>query len=644
MRFTRIQINKWRNFTEIELIVPKEATLVALIGENGVGKSSILDILNSASHHLGLSAGVDIPRGDPFQDEHDLRIDVVISREITTLLTEQEINHYNEQGITYDGCISIVTVKSPDRNERKIFLTNFEANPLASNFANEVVQALRTKEDIFHMSLDADRSYPPKPVQAHEYAQSLDQDWTDIQFKKNRAFVSSRNKYDEWMKFCVGTEAKNATESYQAQRLSKAKNTEPPEFVDQFSSYGVAIKNVLPHLNFLGVDTKAKTLIFDSTDQILTFDKLSGGEREIAFVVGQIERFELTNGVLLIDEPELHLNPEMVRSWVSYLRDSVKEGQTWIATHSMEAVESAGLECTFVVERDAETKKVNFVTSLVDQPVLSILSSAVGSPAFSLAKKAFVFIEGDRQGIERDKFYRLYGLLSSTSSVRFMEGGGCKEVERKYEACKFLAENADEQIHVGGIVDRDFRSQNEITELSNNGLYVLSFHEIENAFIYPPILQKVIASTGVEIDAHKLIQKASDKLAGKWILGRAKYLSNVSFDNQREINIYWAGMQWDDAIDGDVAPVPNCVQQGDIALFKQKIKESIDEYRRLRELDGLWMHCQGKQVLSVLPSELGFSRQIALINSVCSFLKDDQELTLQLFGEVENYVNGVMGV
>lgn len=42
--------------------------------------------------------------------------------------------------------------------------------------------------------------------------------------------------------------------------------------------------------------------------------------------------------------------------------------------------------------------------------------------------------------------------------------------------------------------------------------------------------------------------------------------------------------------------------------------------------------------------ELGFSRQIALINSVCSFLKDEEDLTLQLFGEVKEYINSVMGV
>lgn len=644
MRFTRIQINQWRNFTDIEIVVPKEATLVALIGENGVGKSSILDILNSASHQLGLSAGVDIPRGDPFQDEHNLRIDVIISRDVTTLLTEQKIDHYRQSGINYDGAISIATVKSPQRSERRIFLTNYEEHPQTTNFANEIIQALRSKEDTFHMSLDADRSYPPKPVQAHEYAQSLEQDWAGIGLKKNRAFVSSRNKYEEWMKFCVGTEAKNATESYQAQRLAKAKNTEPPAFVDQFSSYGEAIKKVLPHLNFLGVDTKAKTLIFDSTDKTLTFDKLSGGEREIAFVVGQIERFELTNGVLLIDEPELHLNPEMVRSWVSYLRDSVKEGQTWVATHSMEAVESAGLECTFVIERDAETRRVDHVTSLMDQPVLSILSSAVGSPAFSLAKKAFIFIEGDRRGIERDKFYRLYGLLSETSNVRFMEGGGCNEVARKYSACKFLAENADEQIHIGGIVDKDFRCQSEVYELSEDGIYVLPFHEIENAFIYPPILQKVINSTGVENDSHYLIRSTSDKLAGKWILARAKYISNVRFDNQREVNVYWAGIQWSETIDEESAPRPNCAQQEDVELFRQKIIESIDEYRRIRELDDLWMYCEGKQVLSAIPSELGFSRQIALINSVCSFLKNEEEIVEQLFGNVKGYIDNVMHV
>ncbi len=173
---------------------------------------------------------------------------------------------------------------------------------------------------------------------------------------------------------------------------------------------------------------------------------------------------------------------------------------------------------------------------------------------------------------------------------------------------------------------------------------MLPFHEIENAFICPPVLQKVIANTGVQINAYELIKEASDKLAGKWILGRAKYLSNVSFSNQREVNIYWSAIQWNDALDIEAAPIPNCSQQDDINFFNQLMNESIEKYRELRESDELWKYCEGKQILSILPNDLGFSRQIALINSVGSFLKHEEELISNLFGDIKNYVDSVMRV
>lgn len=645
MKITRLVIKKWRNFENIELNISPEATLVALIGENGVGKSSILDIINSSAHRLGLSAGVDIARGDPFNDEHDLQVDVYINRNIEELIPPQIIEQFKTHGVTYDGELSIISEKNESTFTQKVLLKNYLDHPQSNSFASQIVEALRQKEDTYHLSLDADRSYPPKPLQTHEYAQSLDQDWNLVQYKKHRAYYSSRNKYDEWMKYCVGSEAKRATESYQQQRLALAKGSQPPEFIDHFSSYGKAVNSILGHLQFLGVDTKEKTLIFDSTGKTLSFNQLSGGEREIAFVIGQIERFELENGVLLIDEPELHLNPEMVRTWISYLRDTVKDGQTWIATHSMEAVEAAGLECTFVIERDPETKKVREVTTLSEKPALSILSAAVGSPAFSLAKKAFLFIEGDRQGVERDKFYRLFGLLSSISDVRFMEGGGCKEVERKVEACSQLAEFTEQQIHVGGIVDMDHRTQDEIERLQNKGLLVLPYHEIENAFLFPDALKYVIQNSGSEIDAYDLIQQASDKVAGKWIFGRAMYRSDVKIENYREISAFWSSLKWSEIdavrLEGINSPQIVCENTSELVKYNTELTSAFNEYSSLRTSKHLWKTCEGKQVLSIIPRELGFAKQIALINNICAVLKPNKDYCETIFGLILAYVNRV---
>ena len=74
------------------------------------------------------------------------------------------------------------------------------------------------------------------------------------------------------------------------------------------------LQKVLPHVVFTGVDSKKRTLLFDTTGLELSFDQLSGGEREIAFLIGQIDRFGLRQGLFLLDEPELHLNADLIRS------------------------------------------------------------------------------------------------------------------------------------------------------------------------------------------------------------------------------------------------------------------------------------------------------------------------------------------
>jgi len=86
---------------------------------------------------------------------------------------------------------------------------------------------------------------------------------------------------------------------------------------------------------------------------------------------------------MLVDEPELHLNPDLLRIWLAFLRDTILDGQVWFATHSLEAVEIAGPESTFVFERDQGTRLVSNPRILSGRPVLSALSAAIGSPAFS---------------------------------------------------------------------------------------------------------------------------------------------------------------------------------------------------------------------------------------------------------------------
>ena len=75
---------------------------------------------------------------------------------------------------------------------------------------------------------------------------------------------------------------------------------EEPKFEDHFEKYKNSLQIILKHLVFTGVDSKKRTLLFDTTGLELSFDQLSGGEREIAFLVGQIDRFGLRRGLFLL--------------------------------------------------------------------------------------------------------------------------------------------------------------------------------------------------------------------------------------------------------------------------------------------------------------------------------------------------------
>lgn len=81
-----------------------------------------------------------------------------------------------------------------------------------------------------------------------------------------------------------------------------------------------------------------------------------------------------------------------------------------------------------------------------------------------------------------------------------------------------LAAETGEQLRVGGVVDRDFRSTAEVTAMSTTeGVHVLGCHEVENMFLQPAALDSLIARAGGGGNGGTVIQAAADRFAGLWI-------------------------------------------------------------------------------------------------------------------------------
>lgn len=614
MRIVNVEVARWRNLEGVALAVPSEARLVCLVGENGSGKSTVLELISYAAHHLGLSSGVESPRGDPSQDEHEFSVTAVLPQEIADAACADVAA---PGSLAWDGTIRLLSVVTSQTGHRLEKHAVGIEEPYAAPLAERAVARMRARPETQHLYLDADRAYPPVQIQPHQFGEIWSQDWASPDFTRQWSYRTTKTLYEEWHKYFIATEEKFAADYVADTRRAIQSATARPDFVDPFDSYRGSVLQVLPHLNFVGIQTTGatRTIVFDSAGLELPFSKLSGGEREIAFLVGQIERFGLRNGLLLIDEPELHLNPDLLRTWVAFLRDTVLDGQVWVATHSLEAVEVTGPDASFVFERDPINRITRSVAPLGARPVISALSAAIGAPAFSLSRLRFVLIEGDRQSRERERFYDVCG---EPDINRFIEGGSCHEVIRRLEYVRDLAAETGEQLRVGGVIDRDFRSDAEVGTLeSTSSIHVLGCHEVENLFLSPETLQVLASRSGsTTADAPTMLLESSDELAGLWVAQRAASL--VTGPRPKSALSTWSGLGWRDVADRtDDYLTANRSDFEDEAFdnWEAEIRAAIDDYRMKREQAELWLHCLGKQVAAKVAPRLGFRSASFLYSS-----------------------------
>jgi hypothetical protein len=616
LRIRTIRITEWRHFRNLELALEHSAGLVCVVGANGTGKSHLLELIAACAHKLGLSQGTELPRGDPFVDAHDFSLKFYLAVGVSAAIDEGLAGQPSFK--QWDRTLTVTSRRINNQHSERVSAGGLGDSGEAEALATQVINALRNSSAVHFVSLDADRSYPKKNIHTHEIGQIYDIDWEAIEYTRGRSFKSTATLYDEWIKYFLAQENQAGTQLMAANRRAQEAGTEPPSFKDPFLGYKEALKKVLPHVVFAGINSKKRQLLFDTTGLELSFDQLSGGEREIAFLVGQIDRFQLKHGLFLIDEPELHLNADLIRAWVAYLTSTVTSGQIWLATHSLEAVEAAGQQATFILEKNSQTKKVDTLARLDTRPVLSALARAVGTPAFSISQLRFVFIEGEPSVGERERFRNLAG---SATDYRFLECGAGTEVTRRVAAIKALSTESEAHIRIGGVVDRDFKTDSESKKLSDDfGVFVLPVHEIENLFICPSVLDRLLDQNGrSDQDAISIIKAASDVRAGSWIFQYAmasqpaKALPGIS-DAAKNVakNLRWAQIEADESKSiGSIVSVSQYLAD-DSVKFSRILEIAAKAYRSRREESTLWKFCEGKQVHATVAITIGFSDPQAL--------------------------------
>src|SRR6266511_1139675 len=620
MRIDSITINRWRNLESVHLELPADAPLICLVGENGTGKSNVLELIAAAGFRLGLSPGIQLKRGNPLDEPHDFSIRLQLpSGFVLPSEFEQQLSAY-AQADEWDMSLLLHHANQAGTEATNMPTAGGIEDLNTARAIGQIVQgALQQQQEVNLLYLDAERSFPALSLQDQEIWALARQNPRVPDYVRQQAATLTQNMYSEWMKLMLAQQIRTATEYHERAMAAKRAHKRVPAPEDELATFRTAVLAVLPYLKFVRLDQDERTLIFNSAGEDLRYESLSGGEREITFLIGQIERFQLRRGLVLLDEPELHLNSELLRTWLSYLRSTIDEGQVWIATHSLEAVETAGLDASFILERSND-RRVRTAAPLSERPALTSLAGALGSPSFSLGRSRFLVIEGERLGRERE---RMAQVLDADTSTKFLEAGGCREVIRKLATLKELAVEAEE-LRVGGIVDRDSRNDKQVQELeAKTGAHVLPCHEIENFFLQPAAIGRLLEQAGRSSDgAEGLIQAQSDLYAGRWILKRAsteKGWADVDPGiRQQAQTLMWSDIEPDIQAQTKVwTDLGTFEAEAERGRMRQALQEAAREYKKLRgKPSELWKRCLGKEVLRTLAGELSLRNAEALENRV----------------------------
>lgn len=152
--------------------------------------------------------------------------------------------------------------------------------------------------------------------------------------------------------------------AFMSDKISQDEEIPGTQHLKAISKIMKALKNFYQGADFEIKIDKVSSNIEDGFDVFLKYpnsaghfvalDNLSSGEIELFSFLSTIIRKDLADGILIVDEPELHLHVSWHRVILNALRDLLPNTQIICATHSIEIIESVKSYELFVLKSDED--------------------------------------------------------------------------------------------------------------------------------------------------------------------------------------------------------------------------------------------------------------------------------------------------
>lgn len=232
---------------------------------------------------------------------------------------------------------------------------------------------------------------------------------------------------------------------------------------------------------------------------------LSSGEKEVLFGYLRLRNSAPRYSVILLDEPELHLNPALVRGLPQfYLRrlGLELENQIWLVTHSdaflREAVGHSGLRVFHMRYAAISANGGNQLHEIhTDKEAESIVLELVGDLAAYRPGAKVVIFEGDNSQFDLNMVSRLFPAFEK--EVNLVSGGSRSKVKALHETLESSVSAGGIPIRIYSVVDADSEvSPEPSAEYSHHHSW--DVYHIENYLLNPQFIKSALESIDIHHD------------------------------------------------------------------------------------------------------------------------------------------------
>lgn len=255
--------------------------------------------------------------------------------------------------------------------------------------------------------------------------------------------------------------------------------------------------NLLPHRTIKLDDYKVMVSNFDSNYH---GKEMSDGERVSLYLIASCLCVR-ENSLIIVDEPELHIHKVLMSKLWTQIEEKRSDCKFIYITHDLDfAVTRTNAKKIWAKEHDGKDKwiweEVPEKENIPEELMLQILGS----------RKSVLFVEGER-GKSLD--FPIYEAVYPEFTI--IPRSSCSKV---IEGTKAMLDNKTlHSIRVFGLIDRDYRPDNELKELINYCIYHIELGEVENLLCIPDVIRVVADHQGYnDYEVPTIIEKCKNKM------------------------------------------------------------------------------------------------------------------------------------